>query len=178
MNALLDSGAAAMFINKDIVDEYRWKTKPLKDPFQLINANGTYNKGEVKETTLINYYIKNTRTGERVYQQKRCYVAKIHDDMILEMDWLKKFNPQVDWERETLHFSEGKTNGEREPQIQRISHMAINTTMSHSQRLNQEHKEQEKTTPKTLEQLVPQYLLPYKEVFLQGKQLRKTIPIS
>jgi hypothetical protein len=55
--------------------------------------------------------------------------------------------------------------------------MAVNATMSHSQRLDQEHVEREGGVAKTLEELVPQYL-PYKEVFLQGKQTRKSIPIS
>jgi hypothetical protein len=65
-----------------------------------------------------------------------------------------------------------------EPQIQEISQMAVNATMLHSQRLDQEHERKVDTPPKTIEQLVPQYLLPYKEVFLQGKQSRKTLPKS
>jgi hypothetical protein len=68
-NALLDSGAASMFINKDIIKEYGWKTKTLEKLFRLINANGTPNEEKVKETILIHYYIKNPKTGENVFQQ-------------------------------------------------------------------------------------------------------------
>jgi hypothetical protein len=79
-----------------------WETKTLEKPFRLINADGTLNKEKVKETILIHYYIKNLKTGERVFQQMQFYVAKIHDDMILGMNWLKAFNPQINWENETL----------------------------------------------------------------------------
>jgi hypothetical protein len=69
MNALLDSGAASTFINKDIVEEYRWETKPLEKPFRLINADGTPNEEKVKEMILVNYYLKNPKTGDRLFQQ-------------------------------------------------------------------------------------------------------------
>jgi hypothetical protein len=98
--------------------------------------------------------------------------------MILGMKWIKKFNPQVDWEGETLRFNSKKTNLRREPQVQKITQMAVNVTMSHSQHLDPEHEKLAEMPPKTLEQLVPQYLLPYKEVFLQGTQSRKTLPMS
>jgi hypothetical protein len=58
-----------MFINKDIVEEYRWEMKTLEKPFRLINADGTPNEEKVKETILIHYYIKNPKTGEKVFQQ-------------------------------------------------------------------------------------------------------------
>jgi hypothetical protein len=54
--------------------------------------------------------------------------------------------------------------------------MAVNVTMSHSQCLDQEHEKEADTLPKTIEQLVPQYLLPYKEVFLQGKLVQNHNP--
>jgi siroheme synthase (precorrin-2 oxidase/ferrochelatase) len=68
-NTLLDSGAASTFINKDIVEEYGWETKQLEKPFRLINADGTPNEDEVRETILIQYFIKNPKTKERVFQQ-------------------------------------------------------------------------------------------------------------
>jgi hypothetical protein len=68
-NTLLDSGAASTFINKDIVEEYGWETKRLEKPFRLINANGMPNEEEVKETILIQYFIKNLKTKEKVFQQ-------------------------------------------------------------------------------------------------------------
>jgi hypothetical protein len=101
--------------------------------------------------------------------------------MILGMNWLKKFNPQINWDKETLHFGP-ETDGDL--QVQEITEMAINAmmavniTISHSQRPNQEHEKLVETPPKTIEELVPRYLLPYREVFLQGKQSRKTLPIS
>jgi predicted aspartyl protease len=132
-NALLDSGAASTFINKDIVEEYGWETKRLEKPFRLINTDGTPNEEKVKETVLIHYFIKNSKTKEKVFQQMRCYIANIHDDMILGMNWLKKFNPQINWEKETLQFDKPGSIRNEEIQVQEISQMAINVTLSHSQ---------------------------------------------
>src|SRR5712692_3843569 len=59
-----------------------------------------------------------------------------------------------------------------------VNTLGINSTLSHSQKI--EHKEElvTKGEQKTLEQLVPQHLLKFREVFLQGKQMRKTLPMS
>jgi hypothetical protein len=91
------------------------------------------------------------------------------------MNWLKTFNPQINWEKGTLEFNKPGLIWTEDLQVQEISQMA---TMSHSQHLDQEHEKKADIPPKTIEQLVPRYLLPYKEVFLQGKQSRKTLPKS
>jgi hypothetical protein len=71
--------------------------------------------------------------------------------MILGMNWLKAFNPQINLEEETLWFDRRGSIWAEEPQVQEISQMAVNATMSHSQRLNQEHEKKADTPPKTIE---------------------------
>jgi hypothetical protein len=75
--------------------------------------------------------------------------------MILGMNWLKTFNPQINWEKETLQFDKPGSIRENEPRIQEFSQMAVNATMSHSQCLDQEHVKREGEKAKTLEELVP-----------------------
>jgi hypothetical protein len=72
--------------------------------------------------------------------------------MILGMNWLKKFNPKINWDKEVLRFGP-ETN--EDLQIQQITEMAINVTLSHSQRIDQEHERSVEKPPKTIEELVP-----------------------
>jgi hypothetical protein len=109
------------------------------------------------------------------------FVASIRqDDIILSLDWLGENNPKINWQSQTVEFRDLKKNPRQTMDnfFRRIQHMATKSTLSHPQRINQEQEGKLVKKPKTLKELVPQYLLKFKTVFLQGKQAWKTLPMS
>jgi hypothetical protein len=58
----------------------------------------------------ISYQIKNEK-NEEVRHEITFYVADIHEDAILGMNWLKKFNPTVSWTKEKIRFGPRQVTG-------------------------------------------------------------------
>lgn len=98
--ALIDSGAYSMFINKKFVSENRIKTKKLEQPIWVYNADRTRNKrGAIDQ-----YAWLRLRIGDHT-SWSPFLVADIGErDVIIGLDFLRIHNPTVNWESGTLEF--------------------------------------------------------------------------
>ena len=101
--ALINSGAAGNFINKKTVHKYRIPAKRLPIPILLNNADGTKNSDGAVET----YVESDLGIGK---EKETLLITSLgKEDVILGMPWLKKHNPQIDWEKGELHSNSFKT---------------------------------------------------------------------
>ena len=92
-----------------MVKEERIKTEPIDRSFEVFNADRTKN-GEVTRFILLKVEINGHK------EQIDVAVTDLNStDMFLEYDWLVKYNPEVDWNKETIKFT-------RCPRTCRINH--------------------------------------------------------
>lgn len=95
VEALVDSGATATFINKSLVRENHLVTEKLAIPFAVSNADDSSNS-DGRITKYINGYCE---IGDH-RQRERLLVTNLgKKDMIIGYDHLKRHNPEIDWER-------------------------------------------------------------------------------
>src|SRR6266446_1664357 len=93
--ALLDSGAMDNFIDHRTTERLKIQTKPLKQPIQLTNVDGTTN-----EAGRIERYCKMTIQSGHQRHVMRFYKTSLGEDhIIFSYLWLHTFNPQVDWKK-------------------------------------------------------------------------------
>ena len=105
LNALLDSGAASSFIHQDIVKQHGFKQKLLNRPVVVGNVDGSDNQGG----WIRKYMILPILCGGKKKSYERFLVGNIgHEFMILGYDWIRKHNPGIDWERNTLLINKAK----------------------------------------------------------------------
>ncbi|KZT11745.1 uncharacterized protein LAESUDRAFT_754304 [Laetiporus sulphureus 93-53] len=82
--ALLDSGAYSCYINPWLVDQLNFATISLEKEIRVYNADASHNKGgTIKKRVLLS-----------------------HKDVILGMSFLKEHNPEVDWRKLTVNFTQ------------------------------------------------------------------------
>ena len=92
-----------------MVKEERIKTEPIDRSFEVFNTDRTKN-GEVTRFILLEVEINGHK------EQIDVAVTDLNStDMFLEYDWLVKYNPEVDWNKETIKFT-------RCPRTCRINH--------------------------------------------------------
>ena len=93
VKGLLDSGATAMFIDKEFVKGNRLQTRKLPRKIPVYNVDGTPNEGgsiEEEVTLMMTYQGHKERATFEV-----CNLGKTA--MIIGHSWLKKHNPEIDW---------------------------------------------------------------------------------
>jgi len=62
VDALLDSGATGLFMNKEFVEKNRFRMETLERPVKVMNVNGTHNKGgDIMHKVMCNIYYKGHR---------------------------------------------------------------------------------------------------------------------
>ena len=95
VEALVDSGATTSFINKSVVESNNLVTNKLAHPYDVYNADGTSNKqGQIKYGVRSYVEIGSHKSTHQLL------VADLGDkDMILGYTYLRKHNPEIDWER-------------------------------------------------------------------------------
>jgi hypothetical protein len=93
VQALLDSGATGLFINKDFVEKHGIETRRLPRAITVYNVDGTINEsGLVREVVEFQLSYKNHK--ERSF----FHVTNLGtSDVILGLPWLQKHNPSIDW---------------------------------------------------------------------------------
>ena len=91
--ALLDSGANVIFIDRKWVVAQGLKQKPLRRPIPVYNVDGTKNSaGE------ITHYVDVIIRYEGHQEQAMAEVTDLgKNQLILGYTWLKKHNPTIDW---------------------------------------------------------------------------------
>lgn len=97
--ALLDCSATHMFINVDYVEELGLRKRRLPRDIIVYNADGTWNK-EGKITHYVALFF--SLGGERM--AARFYITSLKDKIVLEITWLKMFDPIVRWKDRYLMF--------------------------------------------------------------------------
>ena len=98
LDALLDCGATHNFIDLHTIKMLSMGTNLLKQPLIVHNMDGTVNQGG----TITSYCNLWVRRGTQV-EKLGFYVANLgRDRMILGYPWFQKFNPNFNWETNTL----------------------------------------------------------------------------
>ena len=93
--ALLDSGATHNFLDKQMVNRLKIRTKELKTPRTVRNIDGTDNK-EGMLTQYTNLEI--TFNGQTYIQQ--FYIMNLGEDRaIFGFPWMQTFEPEINWEK-------------------------------------------------------------------------------
>lgn len=105
--ALLDSGAEGIIINRGFVDRLKMKTKKLERPFPVTNVDGTENSmGWVREVTTQRIRIYSKHSSSYHEEEAEFFIADIGDhDMILGTDWLEEHNPTIDWQQHRVDMT-------------------------------------------------------------------------
>ena len=92
VDALLDSGATGLFMNKEFVERNRFKMEKLERPVKVINMDGTHNKGgDITHEVTCNVYYKGHKKRARF---DVCNLGRT--EVILGMPWLAAHNPEID----------------------------------------------------------------------------------
>ena len=95
VDALLDSGATGLFMNKEFVEKNGFRMEKLERPVKVMNVDGTHNKGgDITHEVTCNVYYKGHRERARF---DVCNLGKT--EVILGMPWLVAHNPEIDWEK-------------------------------------------------------------------------------
>ena len=101
LNALLDSGANAIFIDRQWADENHIPLFNLRNPIPVFNVDGTRNSaGSISHAAELVLEFQGHR--ERI-------TAEVTDlgknAFILGFSWLKRHNPEIDWTRGTVRMT-------------------------------------------------------------------------
>ena len=98
--ALLDSRANATFIDKAVTERMGLMLEVLANPIRVFNVDGSCNSaGDVMHA--INITVDFLGHREELCAE----VTNLgKNSLILSYMWLKKHNPSIDWEKETVKF--------------------------------------------------------------------------
>jgi hypothetical protein len=104
LKALVDSGASGMFFDRKFVQKHNLQQKRLEKPIRVRNVDGSNNdNGMITHCVWMNVTLDNRNVDLRFH------VSGLgHEEMILGLPWLKRFNPKVDWEKGTVEIDEDK----------------------------------------------------------------------
>ena len=148
--ALLDCGATHNFIDPRTIKTLAMGTNPLKQPLIVHNVDGTVNWGG----TITHYCNLWVWRGMQV-EKLGFYVANLgRDCLIIGYPWFKKFNPNFNWDTNTL---EGDA-----VEIDTAGYRTKITMSLQAMEITQESMEEEKKA--ILNQILPAYHQ-YWEVF-------------
>ena len=113
VNALLDSGATGLFMDKKFVEKNRFRMEKLERPVKVTNVDATHNsRGDITHEVECNVYYKGHRERMRF---DVCNLGRT--EVILGMPWLVAHNPEIDWEKGEVKLTRcppwcGKSNEE------------------------------------------------------------------
>ena len=93
VEALLDSGATVLVMSSEFAKKKGFKLKKLERPIQVRNVDGTFNReGPIENTVEVNVYYKG-----HVERTEIDVIGGQKWGVILEMPWLERHNPEIDW---------------------------------------------------------------------------------
>jgi hypothetical protein len=93
VNALLDSGATGMFIDRDYVKANRLTTRTLSTPIPVYNVDGTPNEaGSITEAVCLILRYKNHSEATLF-----AVTSLGKQNLIMGHSWLQKHNPEINW---------------------------------------------------------------------------------
>src|ERR1700722_4772544 len=99
--AMIDSGASANFLSEEIVKTHKLPTEELPKPRKVKVIDGRErSSGEIKQTCTLCVTIENHT------EEIKFFVTSLgNHHAILGMAWLRRHNPDINWEKETIIFS-------------------------------------------------------------------------
>jgi len=101
VDALLDSGATGLFMNKEFMEKNGFRIEKLERPVKVMNVDGTYNKGgDITHEVMCNIYYKGHRERAKF---DVCNLERT--EVILGMPWLMAHNPEIDWENREVKLT-------------------------------------------------------------------------
>ena len=93
-NALVDSGAYAVFVSHHFMRKHKLRTNQLAQPIHIYNTDGSRNKcGSIKEFAWLEVAIR-----DHVSRQAYLVTDLGGKNMFLSYSYLKKHNPEIDWD--------------------------------------------------------------------------------
>ena len=100
IKGLIDTGADAVIVNKKIVDKYNLPTVRLPKTLTFRNADDSVNS-----MGTITHRVEGTFNLHGKKLPTNWYVADIgRDDVLFGMPWIRKYNPNIDWESGRITF--------------------------------------------------------------------------
>ncbi|KAJ8488068.1 hypothetical protein ONZ51_g3765 [Trametes cubensis] len=103
IKGLIDTGADAVIVNKKIVDKYNLPTVRLPKTLTFRNADDSVNS-----MGTITHRVEGTFNLHGKKLPTNWYVANIgQDDVLFSMPWIRKYNPNIDWESGRITFKLG-----------------------------------------------------------------------
>jgi len=100
INALLDSGATCLYIDKRFVEKHNITTRPVSTPMQVYNADGSHNaNGVITHKVQLIFTVQGHTTKDWFYVTDLGGKA-----MIVGMNWLHDHNPIINWKTGLLEF--------------------------------------------------------------------------
>ena len=101
MKALLDSRTMGLVMNSEFARKQGFKLKKIEKPIYVRNMDSSFNKeGPIKHMVEVNIYYQEHR--------ERTEIDVIRGQkwsIILEMPWLARHNPEIDWRIEEVKIT-------------------------------------------------------------------------
>ena len=160
--ALLDSGAEGIFIDRQLAKENWMRTTPLGRILTPKNVDGTINKGGV-----INRCAKVTMAIGSQESEERFMVTDLGTNkVILGLPWLEHHNPRIDWKMRLVELHEPKeqtvgTGKDSEPILNEIT-IALH---EHSAMAFAREEALKHTETRSVEEMVPKEYHTFLDVF-------------
>ena len=95
---LLDCGAGGIFLDQNFARKHNLRTMKLEQPIRAQNVDGTDNK----QGTIRYYTDLNIKIGDQTFLERFYITGLGNQKIILGLPWLRKHNPEIDWEKGTV----------------------------------------------------------------------------
>ena len=121
---MVDCGATALFLDNNFVKRHQLKTFALQKPIRIFNIDGTANRAGQ-----ITHFARLALMVDKQEQWTDFLVTDLGgEDIILGLPWLRRTNPQVDWEKGRLSVKATKVTIEDVPEEPGSDRIAAVTT--------------------------------------------------
>jgi predicted aspartyl protease len=100
VEALLDSGATALYIHSNFMKDHSLPYRKLRDAQFVKNADNTLNSTLITQETLLTAKIGSHQSSEWYF------VTDLGDKpIVIGMTWLRSHNPEIDWKTGEIKFT-------------------------------------------------------------------------
>ena len=121
---MVDCGATTLFLGNDFVKWHNLRTTLLRQPINIFNIDGTPN-----QAGQITHFARLALTVDNQERWTDFLVTNLGgEDIILGLPWLRKINPEVDWEKGQLSVKPQKVTIEDVPEDIENGRVAAVTT--------------------------------------------------
>jgi hypothetical protein len=97
---LIDSGADVSLVSTSLVTRYTFATYSLPSPISISIIDGSV----LPSTIIHSYTFISFRLNDKCFTHKFFVLPSIHVPMVLGLDWLRRYNPKVNWKTLNVSF--------------------------------------------------------------------------